>query len=153
MARGGGRTRRADESFANALAGDRRVSGYLDGVFGNSPALSRALAREPAQLRKVAEHGPDAAFENALEEMSSAACRSGGRRALVQRLRAAKRRALVTAALADIAGAWPLDKVAAFLTRFADATIAGALDHLLRRLPRAAALCPPTAINRRWRAG
>ena len=58
----------AEESFANALVGDRRACDFLDGIFGNAPALGRALMREPAQLRMVAEHGPDDAFECALDE-------------------------------------------------------------------------------------
>ena len=121
----------ADESFADAVAGDRRAGGFLDGVFGNSPVVGRALAREPAQLRLVAERGPNAAFGDALEEIASAASRSGGRRVLVQQLLAAKRQAVLTAVLADIAGAWPLETVAASLTRLADATVACALDRLL----------------------
>ena len=122
-----------DESYANAIIGDRRAAGFLEGVFGNGPALGRWLAREPAQLRTVAEQGPNAAFANALEEISGAAVhRPDNRRALLQRLQAAKRRALLTVALADIAGAWPLDKVAASLTRIADAAIACALDQLLQ---------------------
>ena len=132
----------ADESFANALARDRRASGFLDGIFGNGPALGRALTREPAQLRIVAEQGPNAAFENALEGTSSAARRSGGRRALAERLRTAKRQALVTAALADIARAWPPDKVAASLTRFADAAVDCALNHLLEEAAARGTLVP-----------
>ena len=131
-----------DESFANSLTGDRRARAFLDGLFGISPALGRALAREPAQLRIVAEHGPDAAFDDALEETSSAASRSVNRRAFAERLRAAKRRAMLTAALADIAEAWPLEKVAASLTRFADAAVGSALDHLLRQAAALGTLVP-----------
>ena len=50
-----------------------RARAFLDGVFGNAPALGRALAREPAQLRKVAEQGPGAAFASVLAEISDAA--------------------------------------------------------------------------------
>ena len=121
----------ADESFANALVGDRHASAFMDGVFGNSPALGRWLAREPAQLRMVAERGPNAAFANALEEISGIAHRPDGRRTLQQRLRAAKRRAMLTIALADIAGASPQEEVAASLTRLADAAVACALGQLL----------------------
>ena len=123
----------ADELFVNALAGDKGACAFLDGVFGNAPTLGRALAREPGQLRLVAEQGPDAAFERALSEISGAASRTGDRRALAQRLRGAKRRAALTAALADIAGAWELETVAGSLTRLADTVLAGALDHLLRQ--------------------
>ena len=120
-----------DETFANALVGDRRASAFMDGVFGNSPALGRWLAREPAQLRTAAEHGPNAAFANALEEISGIAHRPDGRRALQQRLRATKRRAMLTVALADIAGAWQQEEVATSLTRLADAAVACALGQLL----------------------
>ena len=123
----------ADESFANALVGDRRACGFLDGLFGNGPALGRWLAREPTQLRAMAsELGPNAAFANAIWRryrvprtfpMAVAPFSNGSR--------SAKRRALLTVALADISGAWPLDKVAESLTRFADAAIACALDQLL----------------------
>ena len=121
----------ADGSFASALVGDQRACTFLDGVFGNSPALGRALSREPAQLRIMAERGADAAFEAALDEVSDAAGRRGDSRALAARLRSAKRRATLTVALADIAGAWPLERVATALTRLAEATLATALDHLL----------------------
>ena len=132
----------ADETFANALVGDRRASAFMDGVFGNSPALGRWLAREPAQLRMVAEHGPNAAFASALEEISGVAYRPDGRRALLQRLRAAKRRALLTVALADVAGAWHQEEVAASLTRFADEAVACTLGQLLEELAARGTLVP-----------
>ena len=114
----------------------------MDGVFGNSPALGRWLARDAAQLRMVAEHGPDAAFTSALEELADIAHRPDARRAFLQRLRAAKRRALLTAALADIAGAWSQEKVAASLTRVADVAVACALGQLLEELAARGSLVP-----------
>ena len=132
----------ADESFAKALTGDRCASNFLASIFGNGPALGRALTREPVQLRLVAEGGPDSAFESALDEIANAACSAADRRALGLRLRAAKRQALLTAALAHIAGAWSLDEVAASLTRLADAAIGCALDHLLRETVRRGTLVP-----------
>ena len=132
----------ADESFANALACDRHACRFLDSIFGNGPALGRALTREPVQLRLVAEGGPDSAFESALDEIANAARSAADRRALGLRLRAAKRQALLTAALAHTAGAWSLDEVAASLTRLADAAISCALDHLLRGTARRGTLVP-----------
>ena len=132
----------ADALFANALAGDKSACAFLDGVFGNALTLGRALAREPGQLRLVAEQGPDAAFERALSEILSAASRTGDRRTLAQRLRGAKRRAALTAALADIAGAWALETVAGSLTRLAETVLAGALDHLLRQAAARGTLVP-----------
>ena len=136
-ARGG-----TEESFAIALADDRHAGGLLDGLFGNAPALGGTLVREPAQFLMMAEHGPDAALENALDEISNAARRAAGRRVFADQLRKAKQRAMLTAALAEIAGAWPLDKVAASLTRIADTAVASALDHLLREAAARGTLVP-----------
>ena len=122
----------AEESFARDVDGDGRARAFLDGVFGNAPALGRALAREPAQLRLVAEQGPGAAFASTLDEIAGAAGATGDRRVFARRLRELRRRASLTVALADITGAWTLDRVAAALTRLADAVLASALDHLLR---------------------
>ena len=132
-----------EESFANALVGDSRASVFLDGVFGNAPAFGRALVREPAQLRLVAEQGPNAAFAGALDEVSAAAGLSGDRRVFARLLRGAKRRAALTVALADLAGAWPLDRIAQALTRLADAVLASALDHLLREAAARGILAAP----------
>ena len=132
-----------EESFARALDGDGRARAFLEGVFGNAPALGRALAREPAQLRLVAEKGPGAAFASALDEIAGAAGASGDRRIFARRLQELRRRASLTVALADIAGAWPLDRVAAALTRLADAVLASALDHLLRDAAARGTLAPP----------
>ena len=132
-----------EESFARALDGDGRARAFLDGVFGNAPALGQALAREPAQLRLVAEQGPGAAFAGALDEIAGAARASGDRRVFARRLRGLKRRASLTVALADIAGAWPLDRVAAALTRLADAVLASSLDHLLREAAARGTIAPP----------
>ena len=132
-----------EESFARALAGDGGARAFLDGVFGNVPALGRALIRKPAQLREVAEQGPSAAFASALDEIADAAGQTTDRRVFARKLRGARRRASLTVALADIAGAWPLDRVAQALTRLADAVLASALDHLLREAFARGTLAPP----------
>ncbi len=132
-----------EESFASALDGDDQARAFLDGVFGNAPALGRALVREPAQLREVAEQGPNAAFASALAEISDAAGQTTDRRALARRLRGAKRRATLTAALAELAGAWPLDRIAQALTRLADTVLESALDHLLREAAARGTLARP----------
>ncbi len=133
---------RADAAFGAALAGDRRARAFLDGVFGNSPHLGQSLAREPALLRMMAERGPAAAFESALDDASREACWRADRDTVAARLRAAKRRASLTAALADIAGAWTLDAVTGALTRFADAALSSALNHVLHTAAARGVLTP-----------
>ena len=132
----------ADDSFVHALAGDGRACAFLDGVFGNAPALGRALVREPAQLRLVAEQGPGVAFARVLDEIAEAAGLTSDRRAFARRLRQLRRRASLTVALADLAGAWPLSRIAQALTRLADAVLASALDHLLQEAAARGTLAP-----------
>ena len=130
-----------DESFAAAIVGDRRARGFLDSVCGNSLAAGRLLTREPTQLRIMAERGPAAAFESALDEIAGQGP-GGDRRAVSRRLRAVKRRVQLITALADIAGAWPLETVSASLARLADASLACALDHLLHAAAARGVLAP-----------
>ena len=136
-----------DAAFADALAAEPRGRAFLEGVLGNSPHLGQSLARAPDLLRTMAEHGPDGAFERAVTEVSDEACWRAGRAAAAARLRAAKRRASLTVALADIAGAWDLVQVTGALTRFADAALASALDHVLHQAAKRGVLSPPDQAN------
>ncbi len=133
----------ADAAFADALVAEPRGRAFLEGVLDNSPHLGQSLARAPDQLRAMAERGPEAAFESAVAEVSAEACWRAERGPAAARLRAAKRRASLTVALADIAGAWELDAVTSALTRFADAALASALDHVLHRAAERGVLSPP----------
>ena len=137
----------ADAAFADALVAEPRGRAFLEGVLGNSPHLGQSLARAPDQLRTMAERGPAAAFENAVADVSGEACWRTERGPAAARLRAAKRRASLTVALADIAGAWELDAVTRALTRFADAALASALDHVLHRAAERGVLSPPDRAN------
>ncbi len=127
-----GRLDERDAAFAEALASDTRAASFLDGIFDNSPHLSDALRREPGLLRMAAEHGLDAAFESTIDEISSGACWQKSWNETGALLRAAKRRAALTVALADLSGAWPLENVMAALSRLAEAVLASALRHVLR---------------------
>src|SRR6185312_12087190 len=54
---------------------------------------------------------------------------------LMRRLRIARRRVALIVGIADIAGAWSLDRQMAALTLFAETAIDAAIGHLLHRLP------------------
>ena len=145
-----------DESFANALVGDRRASASWTACSATVPLLASWLAPRTGP----APHGGRAVVRTPrsrthLKSVSSIAHRPDGRRALLQqRLRAAKRRALLTAALADIAGAWPQEEVAASADPARRCRCCVRARPIApRSWPRAAPLCPWTAISRRRRAG
>ena len=104
----------------------------LDGVFGNSPFLARLAIREPEALARYFGRGPAAVLAGAVERAEAVAVLDDEALAM-RELRAAKRCAALTIALADIGGVWALEDVTAALTRFADAGVRGALRFLLRK--------------------
>ena len=113
--------------FARSLATDERGRALLEAVFGNSPYLSHVLIAEMDYARRIVEAGPDAAFAEVLKGPQPGP--DGA--ALMRRLRIAKRRAALTAALADIAGVWTLEKVTRALSDFADSALQLTVHHLM----------------------
>jgi glutamate-ammonia-ligase adenylyltransferase len=98
---------------------------------GHSPYLAELAVRESAALLALAERGPDAAFERALDPLSRIEPATP-RAALATLLRQAKRQGALTAAVADITGLWTLDRVTGALSDLAEAAIDAAAAHLLR---------------------
>jgi len=103
----------------------------LDAVFGNSPYLGRLAQREVGALGEYFAAGPETVL-NAAILLAHASARAESEAQAMQELRAAKRRAALAIAMADIAGTWDVDKVTGELSRFADACVAAALRFLLR---------------------
>jgi [glutamine synthetase] adenylyltransferase / [glutamine synthetase]-adenylyl-L-tyrosine phosphorylase len=102
----------------------------LAAVFGNSPFLSEALLAEPEILRSLLTLGPDATFAGLIEPLGA---EIGERRArLMAILRQSRRRLALLTGLADLAGVWPLERVTAALSRFADLAVQQALELALR---------------------
>ena len=116
-----------------ALAGHGFASEepLLESVFGNSPYLGRLAQREIGALGEYFAAGPDTVL-NAAILFAHAVARADSEAQAMKELRAAKRRAALAIALADIAGLWDVNKVTAELTRFADACVGSALRFLLR---------------------
>jgi glutamate-ammonia-ligase adenylyltransferase len=104
----------------------------LEGVFGNSAFLSRLAVREFEILKHIVATGPSPALEAAIARAQAVALLDDEAFAMAE-LRAAKRAAALSIALADIGGLWALEDVTGALTRFADASVRGALRFLLRR--------------------
>jgi glutamate-ammonia-ligase adenylyltransferase len=98
----------------------------LAAVFGNSPFLSEVLLAEPEVLRSLLIAGPDATLERLLAEVASAPVERRAR--LMTMLRQSRRRLALLTGLADLAGLWPLERVTAALSRFADLAVERALE-------------------------
>ncbi|HTZ37358.1 MAG TPA: bifunctional [glutamine synthetase] adenylyltransferase/[glutamine synthetase]-adenylyl-L-tyrosine phosphorylase [Stellaceae bacterium] len=125
----------ADAASAAATRWSATPAGrrLLDAVFGNSPFLGAVAVREWRYLTLLVEAGAEAAFDAALAEAGRVAAEERG--ALMRRLRIARRRVALCAAVAELAGAWSLERQMAALTRFAETALDAALHHLLADLP------------------
>jgi glutamate-ammonia-ligase adenylyltransferase len=103
----------------------------LAALFGNSPFLTQCCLDEPAFLAALRATGPDAAFATLMAGIEPGRLQGLDEAALMAALRIARRRSALAIALADIAGAWPLERVTLALSRFAGAALAAAVRHLL----------------------
>ena len=102
----------------------------LQGAFGNSAYLARLALRDPAGLVAYFAVGPGAMVDDAIAAALAVAGLVDEAQAMAA-LRAAKRRAALAIALADLAGDWNLEAVTGALSRFADGAVQGALRFLL----------------------
>jgi len=127
------RAARTQEALAEAgfVAPDAAARALLDGAFGNSPYLARLALRTPDALVDYFARGPEAVAADAVLQALAMGDATDEETAMLG-LRLAKRRAALAIALADIAGAWPLEKVTQALTQFADAAVKGSLRFLLK---------------------
>ena len=105
----------------------------LAAVFGNSPFLSELAVKEWRFLTRLVAEGADPLFAEIAADVENPDDRGEDTPALMRRLRIAKRRTALLAAVAELAGAWPLEQQTAALSRFAEAAIGAALRHLLRQ--------------------
>jgi [glutamine synthetase] adenylyltransferase / [glutamine synthetase]-adenylyl-L-tyrosine phosphorylase len=130
---------------ALAEAGDRRRAGrartwsadpagrrLLAAMFGNSPFLTSLAVAEWDFLTRMVEDGPDPLFDAAVGDLERHDDKGENRAALMRRLRIARRRVALLAAVAELAGAWSLERQMAALSRFAEAAVGAAVRHLLR---------------------
>jgi glutamate-ammonia-ligase adenylyltransferase len=105
----------------------------LASIFGNSPFLGGLAVQEWQFLTRVVEEGPDPLFDEIAAAIEDPADRKEDIAALMRRLRTAKRRVALLAAVAELTRAWSLEQQTAGLSRFADAAIGAALRILLRQ--------------------
>jgi glutamate-ammonia-ligase adenylyltransferase len=120
------RIRRLPLAFDPAAAADARAAfpelpvelrDLCAATAGCSPYLRGLMHREAAWLEEAAAD-PETALEAVLAEAGQ-----GAPEALPDRLRQAKRRVALIAALCDLGGVWPLETVTGALTRLADRAV------------------------------
>ncbi|MDZ4380503.1 MAG: bifunctional [glutamine synthetase] adenylyltransferase/[glutamine synthetase]-adenylyl-L-tyrosine phosphorylase [Parvibaculum sp.] len=122
---------RIGDERLTALAADNDVLHLISSLFGNSPFLGRILRLHPGWLPGLLDRAPDAAFGDLLARTEAAGTlESQGD--VMSALRLAKSEAALLIAMADITGAWPLERVTGALTSFADTVVDTSIEWLLR---------------------
>lgn len=122
---------RIGEKRLSALATNTDVRHLLSSIFGNSPFLGRILRLHADWLPRLLERTPDDAFDDLLVRTATAG-QLEKQIDVMSALRTAKSEAALLIAMADITGAWPLERVTDALTSFADATVNACIGWLLR---------------------
>jgi glutamate-ammonia-ligase adenylyltransferase len=117
----------------------------LASIFGNSPFLSGVAIKEWAFLTRLVEEGPDPLFVEIAATLENTEDLGEDTAAVMRRLRIARRRVALVAALAEVAGVWSLEQQTATLSRFAEAALGAALRHLLREAARKGLIALPDA--------
>ena len=105
----------------------------LASIFGNSPFLSGVAIREQGFLTRIVEEGADPVFAEIAAAVEISEDLGEDTTALMRRLRVAKRRVSLLAAVAELIGAWTLEQQTAALSRFAEAALGAVVRHLLRQ--------------------
>jgi [glutamine synthetase] adenylyltransferase / [glutamine synthetase]-adenylyl-L-tyrosine phosphorylase len=105
----------------------------LAAIFGNSPFLSGLAVKEWHFLTRLVAAGADPLFEEIAAETEKIDDLGEEMPALMRRLRIAKRRIALLAAVAELTGTWSLEQQTGALSRFAEAAVGTALRHLLRQ--------------------
>ncbi|HYM73702.1 MAG TPA: bifunctional [glutamine synthetase] adenylyltransferase/[glutamine synthetase]-adenylyl-L-tyrosine phosphorylase [Stellaceae bacterium] len=120
----------AARGWSETPAGQR----LLAAIFGNSPFLAGVATREWEFLTELVRHGPDRLLNDIIATLSKAPNDGENRAALMCRLRVARRRVALLAAVAEFARVWDLENQMQALTGFAEAAIDAALRHLLQTI-------------------
>ena len=118
--------------FARELAESPEGRRLLDAITGNSPYLGLSLTRDLPFARRLLTDGFDVTFKALMAEVKAAYGEETDINRLMTGLRLAKRRAALLIGLADIAGAWALERVTGALSELAETTLELAATHLLR---------------------
>ena len=105
------------------LAEDKTGGALLAALFGNSPYLTQIALRDQGFVCKVVADRPDETFATTMIDLWGGAGEVDGKAELMRVLRVAKRRVAMLVAIADITGQWPLERVTAALSDFADAAL------------------------------
>lgn len=113
------------------LASNESARHLVHVVFGASPYLTSLITRDPALLQTSLHSDPDIYERDIAAQLEVDVSEATSRDTVMRLLREYKRRIALHAALADLAGIWPVMQVTKALTDAADLTIQLAVRHLI----------------------
>ncbi|MDB5394121.1 MAG: glutamate-ammonia-ligase adenylyltransferase [Rhodospirillales bacterium] len=117
--------------FAREALADPATGALLRSIFSNSPFLTQELVGNIEFVRDIVENGAETTLDRLVAELTALPVLELPTPAVMKALRRAKRKTALLAALADIAGIWPLESVTGALSRIAQVTLDRAVAHLL----------------------
>jgi [glutamine synthetase] adenylyltransferase / [glutamine synthetase]-adenylyl-L-tyrosine phosphorylase len=117
---------------ARAWSATEQGRALLAAIFGNSPFLGGAAIKEWEFLTRIVTDGAEPPLATLFAAIEQRQDSGEDEAALMRRLRIAKRQVALGAAVAELAGAWSLERQTELLSRFAAATLGAALRFLLR---------------------
>ena len=116
---------------------DTGAVALLDALFGNSPYLAETALQNREFVSDLWRRGPDPVLDGLRQKLAAAqaAARTGtAPEQIAATLRRLKRQAALAIAVADIADAWPLEKITGELSAFAAACLDALTDSILLQL-------------------
>ena len=118
---------------------DASARALLDALFGNSPYLTELVLRNPSFMSDLWRRGPDEVqrdLDAELDAVKTSARAGQAPTEIATALRRLKSRLSLAIAVADIAGAWPLERITGALSAFASGCLAALVDSILLQLAR-----------------
>lgn len=128
---------------ATAILATPAAQALLATLFGNSPFLGRCLLAETSAFFELLTQDIDFVFNNVVTAISPKALESLDEVSFMTALRRARRQVALIVATADIGHLWPLEKVTAALSQFAEMALQSAICYLLRNLSRSGEISLP----------
>jgi glutamate-ammonia-ligase adenylyltransferase len=119
--------------WVRAITDDPAGRRLLEAIFANSPFLAACALADIPLLMQVLTRGPDSTFGRMIDRIKDELGREPAQDRLMRELRVCRRHAALVAAIADITGHWPLERVTHALSDFADAALSATISHLLRQ--------------------
>jgi glutamate-ammonia-ligase adenylyltransferase len=117
--------------ISRQLADHPRAASLVAGLAEYSPYLFDLVRSDPARFSRLLACDPDRHFAQLLAETTAEIAGTADEGAVMRLLRRMKSETSLLVAIADIGGAWPLERITSALTEVADAAVTAGVRYLL----------------------